>query len=141
MSWTNYALAEVRDIGEGQKALYSKVPIPKDTVIAVFDGRAVVLDLKPDGKIDYGKEDPNLLVHLAVAGGKFYGIEPIGYDEVTGADFMNHSCTPNCYIERMLVIRAAEDIPPGTELTWDYRISDLIPQGNPCWCDVPKCLL
>jgi hypothetical protein len=54
---------------------------------------------------------------------------------------MNHSCHPNCYIERTLVIRAAEDIPPGTELTWDYRVSDLVPQGQPCWCPEPKCVL
>jgi uncharacterized protein len=141
MSWTNFALAEVREIGDGHRALYAKSKIPKDVVIAVFDGRAVVLDLRPDGKIDYGKEDPNLLVHLAVSNGKFYGIAPIRYDEVTGADFMNHSCKPNCYIERMLVIRAAEDIPPGAELTWDYRVSDLVPQGQPCWCPEPKCML
>ena len=117
MSWTNFALAEVREIGDGHRAVYAKTKIPKDAVIAVFDGRAVVLDLKPDGKIDYGKEDPNLLVHLAVSNGKFYGIAPIRYDEVTGADFMNHSCKPNCYIERMLVIRAAEDIAADAELT------------------------
>ncbi len=81
------------------------------------------------------------MVHLAVNAGKFYGIAPIRYDEVGGADFMNHSCHPNCYVERMLVIRAAEDIGAGTELTWDYRVSDLVPQGQPCWCPEPKCIL
>jgi SET domain-containing protein len=141
MSWTNFELAEVRDIGGGQHALYSRTHIPKNAVIAVFDGRAVVLAVKPDGKLDYAGENPNLLLHLAVHDGKFYGIAPIRDDEVGGADYMNHSCTPNCYVERMLVVRAAEDIPPGTELTWDYRVSDLVPQGNACWCDDPKCVL
>jgi uncharacterized protein len=141
VSWTNAEITEVRAMANGHRALHSKTRIARDTVIAVLDGRAVVLDMKADGKIDYGREDPNLLVHLAVAGGKFYGIAPIRYDEVGGADFMNHSCTPNCYVERMLVIRAAEDIPPGVPLTWDYRVSDLVPQGFPCWCPEPKCVL
>lgn len=141
MSWTNPAVTEVRDIGDGQHALYSKTAIAKDTVVGVFDGRAVVLPIKADGKIDYGPEDPNLLVHLAVHDRMFYGIAPIRYDEVGGADFMNHSCTPNCYVERTLVIRAAEPIAAGIELTWDYRVSDIVPQGQPCWCDVPKCVL
>ena len=141
MSWTNPAVAEVRDLGGGQRGLLERTDIKRDTVIGIFDGRAVVLNLKPDGKIDYGDEDPNLLVHLAVQDGKFYGIAPIRYDEVTGVDYMNHSCAPNCAIERTLVIRAAEDIKAGAELKWDYRISDIIPQGNPCWCDPPRCVL
>ncbi len=141
MSWTNFAVAEVRTLANGHRSLYAKTDITRDTVIAVLDGRAVVLDVKPDGKIDYGREDGNLLVHLAVHGGKFYGIAPIRYDEVDGADFMNHSCHPNCYVERTLVIRAAEDIKAGAEITWDYRVSDLIPQGQPCWCPEPKCVL
>lgn len=143
MSWTNFDLTEVRDLGNGHRSLYSKVAIPKDAVIAVLDGRAVVLDIKENGKLDYGAEDPNMLVHLAVdpKARKFYGIAPISYDQVGGGDFLNHSCTPNCRVERFLVIRAENDIPAGTELTWDYRVSDIIPQGIPCWCDEPKCVL
>jgi SET domain-containing protein len=141
MSWTNTAITEVRSLANGHRSLFARADIKRDAVIAVLDGRAVVLDLKADGKIDYGAEDSNLLVHLAVHDGKFYGIAPIRYDEVAGADFMNHSCRPNCYVERMLVIRAAEDIRAGAELTWDYRVSDLVPQGQPCWCPEPKCTL
>ena len=141
MSWTNDSIAEVRTLPNGHRSLFAKTGVKKDSVIAVLDGRAVVLDLKPDGHIDYAGEDGNLLVHLAVHDGKFYGIAPIRYDEVAGADFMNHSCRPNCYVERTLVIRAAEDIEAGSELTWDYRVSDIVPQGQPCWCPEPKCVL
>ncbi len=141
MSWTNFAVAEVRTLANGHRSLFARSDVAKDTVIAVLDGRAVVLELTREGKIEYGEEDANLLIHLAVHDGKFYGNAPIRYDEVSGADFMNHSCRPNCYIERTLVIRAAEDIKAGTEFTWDYRVSDLVPQGQPCWCPEPKCVL
>jgi SET domain-containing protein len=40
------------------------------------------------------------------------------------ARFINHSCTPNCWIEiagRTIWIRASRLIRPGEELTYDYR--------------------
>ncbi len=50
-------------------------------------------------------------------------------------------CRRRCNIERTLVVRAKKSIPRGTELTWDYRETDIIPQGIPCWCEEPKCVL
>lgn len=141
MSWTNLDLVEVRELPNGGRGVFSRKPIPKDTVIAVFDGRAVHLRILPDGKIDYGEEDPNMLIHLAVVGSDFYGLAPITPEDVRGVDLMNHSCQANCHIERTLVVRAKSDIPAGVELTWDYRSSDIIPQGVPCWCPDPKCVL
>lgn len=40
------------------------------------------------------------------------------------ARFINHSCTPNCYIEikdRVIWIRAARNIRKGEELTYNYN--------------------
>jgi SET domain-containing protein len=40
------------------------------------------------------------------------------------ARFINHSCTPNCYfqvVDKTIWIRAARNIRPGEELTYDYR--------------------
>ncbi|MGB8274460.1 MAG: SET domain-containing protein [Alphaproteobacteria bacterium] len=141
MSWTNLDLVEVRALQDGGRGVFSRKKIAKDSVIAVFDGRAVRLRILPDGKVDYGREDPHMLIHLAAEGDTFYALAPIAPDDVRGVDFMNHSCQANCYIERTLVVRAKTDIPAGVELTWDYRDSDLIPQGIPCWCPDPKCVL
>ena len=141
MSWTNLDLVEVRRLPGGQRGVYSRKDISKDAVIAIFDGRAVALDIRPDGTVDYGGENPHMLIHLAVAGNKFFALSPITPDDVGGVDFMNHSCEANCYIERTLVVRAKRDIPRGTELTWDYRETDIVPQGIPCWCEEPKCVL
>jgi hypothetical protein len=41
------------------------------------------------------------------------------------ARFINHSCTPNCYFEvvnKTIWIRAARNIRPGEELTYDYCV-------------------
>ncbi len=40
------------------------------------------------------------------------------------ARFINHSCTPNCYahvVDGTIWIRAARNIAPGEELTYDYH--------------------
>lgn len=57
------------------------------------------------------------------------------------ARFINHSCTPNCWIEvdgktRTIWVRAAKRIPKGQELTYDYNT-----EGDkviPCQCR-PNC--
>ena len=141
MTWTNLDLVEVRNLGDGQHGIFSRADIPKDAVIAVFDGRAAALDILPDGTVDYGDENPHMLIHLAIHDGKFFVLCPIAPDDIQGGDYMNHSCEANCYIERTLVVRAKKRIPRGRELTWDYRETDLIPQGIPCWCEKPKCVL
>ncbi len=57
------------------------------------------------------------------------------------ARFINHSCTPNCWIEvdartKTIWIRAAKAIKPGQELVYDYNT-----EGDkviPCKCR-PNC--
>ena len=141
MSWTNPDLVEVRTLPGGEHGVFSRTDILKDAVVAIFDGRAVALDIRPDGTVDYGDENPHMLIHLAVKDGKFFALSPITPEDIGGVDYMNHSCEPNCCIERTLVVRAKRNIPRGTELTWDYRETDIIPQGIPCWCEEPKCVL
>jgi SET domain-containing protein len=51
------------------------------------------------------------------------------------ARFINHSCTPNCWIEiagRTIWIRASRFITPGEELTYDYMTDG--EQTIPCLC-------
>ena len=40
------------------------------------------------------------------------------------ADFMNHSCDPNCGIQGALRIVAMRDIEPGEEITFDYAMNE-----------------
>ncbi|KAJ3147403.1 Histone-Lysine N-Methyltransferase ash1l [Geranomyces michiganensis] len=63
----------------------------------------------------------------------------------TDARFVNHSCEPNCHIEKWMVdgeyavgLFAKKDIAPGDELTYDYRFESFGPM-KPCLCGAPTC--
>ncbi|KAJ1561258.1 DNA-binding transcription repressor [Cladochytrium tenue] len=63
----------------------------------------------------------------------------------TEARFVNHSCSPNCYIDKWLVrgehrvgVFALRDIPPGTELTYDYKLQSFGPMQQ-CLCGSNNC--
>ncbi len=59
----------------------------------------------------------------------------------SGAEFINHSCTPNCYAwiqKGHILYMAARDILPGEELTVDYRFDPDVPKV-PCGCGSTGC--
>lgn len=61
--------------------------------------------------------------------------------------FVNHSCSPNCEMQKWSVnglfrmaLFAMRDIDPGEELTYDYNFSLFNPaEGQPCRCETPQC--
>lgn len=63
------------------------------------------------------------------------------------ARFCNHSCAPCLYTKilevggrQRLVFITREDIPPGRELTYDYRFERTEgPDRIPCQCGAPSC--
>ncbi|KAJ1562590.1 Histone-Lysine N-Methyltransferase ash1l [Nowakowskiella sp. JEL0078] len=61
------------------------------------------------------------------------------------ARFVNHSCEPNCHIEKWYVngefcvgLFASENIPEGTELTYDYRF-EAFGKMQDCLCGSANC--
>ncbi|CAG8539902.1 12256_t:CDS:2 [Cetraspora pellucida] len=66
----------------------------------------------------------------------------------TLARFINHSCAPNCHIEKwrapngehFIGVFASYDIAPGAELTYDYNFSTFGgAQEQECFCGSPNC--
>ncbi|KAG5843239.1 hypothetical protein ANANG_G00148630 [Anguilla anguilla] len=62
------------------------------------------------------------------------------------ARFMNHSCQPNCETQKWTVsgdtrvgLFALTDIPPGTELTFNYNLECLGSGKTACKCGAPNC--
>ncbi|XP_021707227.1 histone-lysine N-methyltransferase ash1 isoform X2 [Aedes aegypti] len=61
--------------------------------------------------------------------------------------FVNHSCAPNCEMQKWSVnglfrmaLFASRDIPPYEELTYDYNFSLFNPtEGQPCMCGAEQC--
>jgi SET domain-containing protein len=62
------------------------------------------------------------------------------------ARFMNHSCNPNCILQKWVVgnrfrmgIFAKRDIEPGQELTFDYKFERYGDKAQPCFCGESVC--
>ena len=62
------------------------------------------------------------------------------------ARFINHSCSPNCEIQKWRVrgkprieIFARESIKAGTELTFDYQLDSLGNEKKKCFCGSKNC--
>ncbi len=59
----------------------------------------------------------------------------------SGAEFVNHSCDPNCYAwicRGHILYMAARDIRPGQELTIDYRFEAEVEKVK-CACGAEQC--
>ncbi|MEK6888602.1 MAG: SET domain-containing protein-lysine N-methyltransferase [Nanoarchaeota archaeon] len=59
--------------------------------------------------------------------------------ELEDADFINHSCDPNCGIKDKLKIVAMRDIKPGEEITFDYAMCESSEYKMKCNCGSPNC--
>lgn len=55
------------------------------------------------------------------------------------ADYINHSCDPNCGIKDRLKIVAMRDIEPGEEITIDYAMMESSDYGFECNCGSENC--
>ncbi|KAK9234158.1 hypothetical protein V1525DRAFT_435879 [Lipomyces kononenkoae] len=63
------------------------------------------------------------------------------------ARFCNHSCNPNCYVDKWAVkdklrmgIFAKRHIKAGEEITFDYNVDRYGAQAQPCYCGEPNCI-
>lgn len=59
----------------------------------------------------------------------------------SGAEYVNHSCDPNCYawiFRGHILYMAVRDIHPGQELTIDYRFEPEVDKVQ-CACGAPGC--
>ena len=61
--------------------------------------------------------------------------------------FCNHSCNPNCYVDKWVVgsqlrmgIFAKRRIVTGEELTFDYNVDRYGADAQPCYCEEPNCI-
>lgn len=59
--------------------------------------------------------------------------------ELEEADFLNHSCDPNCGIRGNLQIVAIRDIEPGEEVTFDYAMTESSDYSMDCKCGSKNC--
>src|SRR3954464_4116156 len=105
-------------------------PIAAGEVVAAFGGRCVTrdeFDLLPSSQqVRSLQIDEELFL--------------AGAPEPEPADFINHSCEPNCLLSGGVILVAARDIEAGEELTYDYATSDGSDYDEfECVCGSPCC--
>lgn len=109
---------------------FASEPIAAGEIVAAFGGRCVTrheFDLLPTSQqIRSVQIDENLYM--------------AGAPEPEPADFINHSCDPNCGLSGNVVLVALRDIAIGEELAYDYATTDGSDYDEfECECGTPAC--
>lgn len=120
----------------------TKVNIPKKTLILEYTGEVLFLDAFRQRMQTIYKDDKHHYC-LELSGGLVLDGHRMG----SLCRFVNHSCKPNCGMEKIyvdglprMILQAEEDIAAGTELTYDYKFDnfeDMTPQQ--CYCGADVC--
>ena len=113
--------------------LFATKSIPKGTVVAAWGGR--ILTAKEIKKLE-SKFTTNYALEIYPG---FYIAETSAQD-LDAADFINHSCEPNCKIVNRLIMIAKRKIKAGEELTADFdEGSQKIGKKTKCHCQSLHC--
>ncbi|MCU1361498.1 MAG: Nuclear protein [Ilumatobacteraceae bacterium] len=100
--------------GEHGHCSVATEPIAAGETIAAFGGRCITRDelelLSPGQQRRSIQIDDSLFLAGAL--------------EPEPADFVNHSCEPNCAMSGSVLVVALRDIEAGEELTYDFAMSD-----------------
>lgn len=120
----------------------TKKDIPKKTLILEYTGEVLFLETFRQRMQTIYKTDQHHYC-LELSGGLVLDGHRMG----SLCRFVNHSCKPNCgmakiYVDGLprMILQAEEDIPHGTELTYDYKFDnfeDMTPQQ--CFCGADTC--
>lgn len=120
----------------------TKKDIPKKTSILEYTGEVLFLEAFRQRMQTIYKTDQHHYC-LELSGGLVLDGHRMG----SLCRFVNHSCKPNCgmakiYVDGLprMILQAEEDIPAGTELTYDYKFDnfeDMTPQQ--CYCGADTC--
>ncbi|KAM7355050.1 histone-lysine N-methyltransferase ash1 isoform 1-T2 [Cochliomyia hominivorax] len=120
----------------------TKLPIEKGTYILEYVGEVVTeREFKDRMATIYLNDTHHYCLHLD--GGLVIDGQRMGSD----CRFVNHSCEPNCEMQKWSVnglsrmaLFAKRHIAEGEELTYDYNFSLFNPsEGQPCRCNTPNC--
>ncbi len=112
--WINAKL-RATSIGWGH-GLFTSEPISKDETLIVYGGHVITT-------ADFCSLSEELHAYLyQIRDDLFMG--PTSADEVSIADFLNHSCNPNAGFRGEIVLVAMRDIVVGEQVTIDTELGE-----------------
>jgi hypothetical protein len=112
-SWLS-PFAARRPAGAKGEGVFAVAPIPADTTVAGFGGNVV-------DRRDLNQLDEAIRVHALQIDEELYLASEPPFDD---ADYVNHSCEPNCGIVGSVLLVTMRDVAAGEELCFDYAMTD-----------------
>lgn len=115
----------------GGQGLLAVAPIPHHELVAIWGNRVMTTAEL------WALDEPLRDFPVQIWYDHFIG--PMTLDEVEPADYMNHSCEPNCGVRGSVVVVARRAIAVGEELTFDYGTTDTDRWALECACGAASC--
>jgi hypothetical protein len=115
--------------GKGGRTLVARQAVEPGEVVVVFGGEVVhaskLGQLSPAERLLTLQVEEDLYLVSAADG---------------AADWVNHSCDPNCGLRGQIALVAMRRLEPGEEISFDYAMSDGTPYDQfPCSCGAATC--
>jgi SET domain-containing protein len=128
-SWLS-PLAVCHEAGAKGKGVFAVAPIPAGTTVAGFGGNVV-------DRAELDALDEETRVHALQIDEDLFIASAPPFDD---ADYVNHSCDPNCGIVGAVLLVALRDVAAGEALCFDYAMTDSDDYDEfTCMCDTAIC--
>jgi uncharacterized protein len=124
---TETQLSPIQGLG-----LFAKKSIPKNTIVAIWGGCVTT-------KAEIQKLPKNISFHYALELYPGFYLAERSLKELDSADFINHSCSPNCKIVDKFVMTTKQAVKKGEELTTDFSNNTNKGEKFICNCGTTNC--
>ncbi|KAF3211944.1 histone methyltransferase set2 [Orbilia oligospora] len=138
--YANVSVIQTEMKGYGLRA---NTPMEPGTFIYEYVGEVIGESQFRKRRELYGKEDIKHFYFMSIKVGEYIDATKRG----CLARFCNHSCNPNCMVEKWVVggklrmgIFAKVKIEAGEELTFDYNVDRYGADPQKCFCGEPNCI-
>lgn len=140
---SQYADVSVVKAGAKGFGLMANTPLQANDFIYEYVGEVLDEPRFRKRMDQYDKAGIKHFYFMSLKGGEFIdATKKGGYGR-----FCNHSCNPNCYVDKWVVgdklrmgIFAKRDIEAGEELVFDYNVDRYGADPQPCYCGEPNCV-
>ncbi|RKP00352.1 hypothetical protein CXG81DRAFT_13353, partial [Caulochytrium protostelioides] len=122
--------------------LVSSAPLDADALVMEYVGEVIPYEIFMRRTREYAESGETHFYFMALVNGEY--IDALRRGNL--ARFMNHSCDPNCVLQKWIIgksnrmgIFTKRPIAPGEELTFDYRFQRYGDKAQPCYCGSHNC--
>ena len=128
-SWL-HPLAVARPAGAKGRGVFAVEAIPAGTTVAGFGGNVI-------DRAELDALDEAVRTHALQIDDDLFIASELPFDD---ADFVNHSCDPNCGIVGSVLVVTMRAVAAGEELCFDYAMTDTDDYDEfTCSCGTPQC--